>query len=63
MRGSVKTVVHLLKLFAAAVYLGLLAFALFNYCDHCDTTEPKSLMVGSDEGKCKLNWDEMGRFD
>ena len=48
--------------FGFAVYICLLAFAMFNYCDHCAVTEPESLLVGSPEGKCHLDMANLGEY-
>ncbi|XP_005097468.1 beta-1,4-galactosyltransferase 3 [Aplysia californica] len=45
---------------AVAVYIGLIAFAMFNSCSHCAVTSPKTLMKGPAEGKCQLDWDSLG---
>ncbi|XP_076459956.1 beta-1,4-galactosyltransferase 4-like isoform X2 [Babylonia areolata] len=47
------------------IYFSLLGFALFNYKSHCVYTMPDALLqmsqIGhSNEGKCKVNLDELG---
>ncbi|XP_059177903.1 beta-1,4-galactosyltransferase 4-like [Physella acuta] len=47
------------------IYLGLVAFALFNYCNHCAVTSPRSLMDPANievsvRGDCTLDFDKLG---
>ncbi|KAH9491534.1 Beta-1,4-galactosyltransferase 1 [Bulinus truncatus] len=53
----------LIQIFVA-IYLFLVAFALFNYCGHCAVTSPSSLMNFSNlkgtENYCKLDFDKLG---
>ncbi|CAG5121323.1 unnamed protein product [Candidula unifasciata] len=53
---------------AILIYLSLIAFAVFNYCNHCAVTLPSSLVDKSKMGTaaqnlCELNFQELGVQD